>query len=91
MSAPTTEPSTIFSPPALARRWNVRVQKVLVWIRRGEIPGAMDLSERTGIGRPRYKVPLDGVLAFEERRRVKPPVRATRKRKGVEIDRPHFR
>lgn len=58
------------TPPELARRWRVKPERVCAWIKSGELR-AFDVSARPGVGRPRYRVPLDAVLEFENRRSAK--------------------
>jgi len=61
------------SPPRLARQWGIDVNKVLNWIRAGELR-AIDASTRVG-GRPRYLIDVADIAAFERRRTViQPPV-----------------
>ena len=55
------------TPPELGRRWRVKPDKILVWIRSGELR-AFDVSARPG-GRPRFRIPLDAVIEFEQRER----------------------
>ena len=73
------------SPPQLARRYGVSPDKVLTWIRSGELR-AMDASTKRG-GRPRYLIDEDDIRAFEDGRAVVPPSAPTRKcRRSVRDD-----
>ena len=56
------------TPPKLARRWGIAPEKVLAWIKSGELP-AMDASTIRG-GRPRYLIDEDDIAAFVARRTV---------------------
>jgi excisionase family DNA binding protein len=76
---PPPEPAH-FTPPELARRWGVHRSKVLAWLRTGELRG-INLATRRG-GRPRWRIPLDAVLAFEQARSAMPqPAPAPRRRR----------
>ncbi|WP_144996389.1 MerR family transcriptional regulator [Polystyrenella longa] len=68
----------VMTPPQLAQRWGVKPFKVLGWIRSGELP-AMDISTNRGVGRPRFKVLMTDVLAFEQRRKVQTPIKPQRR------------
>ena len=59
---------TKVTPPQLARRWGVAPEKVVAWIRAGELR-AMDASTCRG-GRPRYLIDETDVLLFEKSRAV---------------------
>ena len=65
------------TPPALAKSWGISVDKVLTWIRSGELR-AIDASTRHG-GRPRYLIDPVDVEAFEAKRTVQPQVPHTRR------------
>jgi len=68
------------TPPELASRWRVSADKVLGFIRRGELR-AINLATLLG-GRPRYRIIAEDAIAFEERRAVKqtPPTQRRRRR-----------
>ena len=51
------------TPPALARRWGISADKVLAWIRSGELK-AINAATRPG-GRPRYVIDEADVVRFE--------------------------
>lgn len=78
MNEPNSSRSKM-TPPSLARRWGISVDKVLTWIRSGELR-AIDVSTRRG-GRPRYLIDDADILAFERMREVQPPLRQTRRRR----------
>lgn len=67
------------TPPALAREYGVSVDKVLAWIRSGELR-AVNVATRPA-GRPRWRIDPDDVAAFEARRTMHSHPRATRRRK----------
>jgi excisionase family DNA binding protein len=57
------------TPPEVAKQLRVTPQKVITWIRRGEL-GAVNVSDRV---RPRYRVNRVSLNKFLERRKVRPP------------------
>lgn len=59
----------MLSPPKVAARYGVSVDKILGWIRRGELR-AINIATRSG-GRPRFAIALEDLLVFERRREVK--------------------
>ncbi len=63
---PVVEQHTL-TPPELAKRWRVKPARDIAWIRSGELR-AFDVSSRPGMGRPRYRIPQDAILEFENRR-----------------------
>jgi hypothetical protein len=58
-----------FTPPALARLWGISPEKVLNWIRSGEL--AAINAATTAAGRPRFLIDVAAVKEFEERRSVR--------------------
>ena len=68
-----------FTPPELAARWRVKPSMVLAWIRSSELT-AFDVSNRTGVGRPRYRVPAEAVELFAARRSASPASKPRKKR-----------
>jgi excisionase family DNA binding protein len=76
---------TYYTPPELAKRWRTGADKVRQWIADGELRG-IDLSARRG-GRPRWRVPLEAVLEFEQRRAAVParPPGRRRRRPSSEV------
>jgi hypothetical protein len=72
------------SPPALAKRYGVKPDKVLTWIASRELE-AINVAERS-TGRPRWRISPEAIAAFERRRssqpeQVKPVPRYRRRRK----------
>ncbi len=71
------------TPPQYAQSLGVKAEKVLAWIRSGELR-AIDASTRPG-RRPRYLIDLADILVFEQRRTVaadgrrRPPSRRRKK------------
>lgn len=71
------------TPPEVAKRLGVSVKKIIAWIRNGELR-AMNLAN-SDCSRPRYRVPLEALEAFEKSRLVvpdddEPTVRRVRRR-----------
>jgi hypothetical protein len=62
---------TKLSPPQLAARWGIDVQKVLHWIKAGELR-AINVATRCD-SRPRYAIDLADIALFEAARTVQPP------------------
>lgn len=78
MTVATPTPSKL-TPPELAKRWGVSPTTVIGWIRSGELR-AIDVARR-GARRPRYRIDVADVLAFESGRTVVPEERAPRRRR----------
>ena len=71
---------TKMTPPELARQWGVGSDKILNFIKSGELR-AIDASSRRG-GRPRYLIDVSDVAKFEAAREVCPTTsRPSRRRK----------
>ncbi len=66
-----------FRPPELAKRYGVEPSKIIAWIRSGELR-AVNIATRP-TGRPRYIIDEEDVVAFEERREARPPVKTERR------------
>ena len=62
---------TKLTPPELAKLWGIDVQKVLHWIKSGELR-AVNLATRRD-GRPRYAIDVADIAIFEASRAVQPP------------------
>lgn len=65
------------TPPELAKRWGISQDKVLTWIRSGELT-ATNIATRRG-GRPRYLIGNEDIQAFEARRAVQHAPKRTRR------------
>jgi len=70
---------TYLTPPELAKELRIRPDKVLTWIRSGEL-AAVDVSETIG-GRPRWRISADDLDDFLKRRRAQPAPKVTRRRR----------
>ena len=68
------------TPPKLAVRWGVKPEKIISWIKSGELR-AFDASAQAGTGRPRFRISPDAVIEFESRRTVCPPSKSRRRKK----------
>ena len=62
-----TTATDYISPPEVAKRYGVSTRKVIGWIDRGELV-ALNLAENPNGQRPRYRVRLADLEAFEQRR-----------------------
>jgi hypothetical protein len=78
-SAARSAPPRALSPPQVAQRYGVKADKVLVWIRSGELR-AVNVAARP-MGRPRWRITEADLIVFESRRTAKPPPPATRRRR----------
>lgn len=75
------EIKTVWTPPELASEWGVSPDKILGWIRSGELP-AMNLAT-TQAGRPRYRIDQAGIETFQRRRANQSPTpKPTRRQKS---------
>jgi hypothetical protein len=72
----------VMTPPQLARIYGVNVQKVLLWIKNGELT-AINLAARAG-GRPRWRIRQTDVEVFEARRQAVPPIAPQRRRQRAD-------
>ena len=68
------------TPPELGKLWGVSPDKILGFIRAGELK-AIDVSSNRGSPRPRYLIDKKDVEAFELARAVVPPAPKTRRRR----------
>jgi len=73
------------TPPQVARRYGVSPERIISWIRSGELH-AIDVSSRPGIGRPRFRVDPADLVAFDARRAVVTTPKASRRRKRKDPD-----
>lgn len=63
------------TPPQVARRLGVNAGKVGQFIKTGSL-AAIDVSLNPGTGRPRWRIKLEDLAAFEQARRSTPPLPA---------------
>ena len=68
------------TPPELAAEWGITPEKILFWIKSGELR-AIDASLLRAGGRPRYLIDRADIEAFEEARQVAPPMPSPRRKK----------
>ena len=74
-------PATIWlTPPAVAKQLGVSPEKVVTFIRNGELP-AVDVSLKPGVGKPRFRIDPQGLDAFLLRRSVVSAPKAKRRRR----------
>ncbi len=78
-------PATItryLSPADIAERYGCKVEKVLGWLRSGELRG-IDVSARRG-AKPRWKINPADLAAFEAARACSKAPEPTRRRRKLE-------
>src|SRR5262249_47458991 len=78
------------TPPELARRYGIAAEKVIGWIRAGELR-ALNVAAKLG-GRPRYLIDEADIALFEQRRAViptTPPARGRSRKQTAEVT-PYF-
>ena len=66
------------TPPQIAETYGVRPEKVIGWIRAGELR-AVNVATRAN-SRPRFVVDQDDLLAFEARRSATPAPKIRRRK-----------
>lgn len=71
--------ASYLTPPQVAARYGCKPDKVLSWIRSGQLR-AINLAERPD-GRPRFKVAEADLLVFEQRRAATGPAPRSPRRK----------
>lgn len=71
---------TKLTPPELAKLWGIDVQKVLHWIKSGELRAINAATDRSG--RPRYLIDISDLAAFEASRAVQPPTPRIRRQRA---------
>lgn len=77
---PKGEPLGMLTPPQVAERLGVSPDKILNWIRKGEL-NAVNVAA-VGAGRPRYRISEEDLTKFQQaRQNVKPPPKSPRWRK----------
>ncbi|QDU82630.1 Helix-turn-helix domain protein [Polystyrenella longa] len=83
------------TPPQLARLWGVKPEKIIRWIRSGELK-AMDFSSNPQSGRPRFRIRMSDAEEFEMNRTVstgplgRPPLRRTDEAYHLMMSLPRF-
>lgn len=78
----------MLTPPEVARRLGVNPDKVRAWIAAGELR-AVNVAQRHGLSRPRWRVDETDLEAFKSRRLAEPAKRPTRSPK-VTLDCPDY-
>jgi hypothetical protein len=79
---PTPPDRLKLSPPTLARRWGVSPDKVIGWIRTGQLRAINAAASPTG--RPRWLIDEADVKLFEQQRTAQPRhAPAPRRRKAT--------
>jgi hypothetical protein len=73
-----------FTPPQLAEEFGVDADKILGWIRSGQLI-AINMVTTTG-GRPRYRISAEEAQAFQKRRSSAPPPKSSPRTKTSKDD-----
>jgi hypothetical protein len=74
------DPRRAFTVAAIAERYGINCDKVRLWIKNGEL-AAVNVATRP-TGRPRWRIAVADLLAFEHRRRAAvAPARPAKRRK----------
>ncbi len=73
------------APPApdFARRLGVSPEKVITWIKSGELV-AVDVSMKPGVGKPRYRIDPAEIESFLSRRSVRPAIKPMKRRRAAQ-------
>jgi excisionase family DNA binding protein len=69
----------MLTPPQVAARLGVSPDKILNWVRSGELRAINVAARRSG--RPRYRIDLADLLAFEQARAAGAPAPSGRQRR----------
>jgi len=80
------QPDGTFTPSELARRWGISPDKVLNWIRKGDLK-AINVASSPNV-RPRYRIPGDAIDDFQLRRQPiprTPNVQSRRAQRDVDV------
>ena len=72
------------TPPQYAKRLGVDPAKVVAWIKRGELR-AVNVATNAS-GRPRYRIPVDSICEFEQRRSARQPAKPARRKRKRQDD-----
>lgn len=75
--------SPYLTPPELARRWRCAPETVLGLIRKGYLR-AFTLSP-PGARRPRWRIPPDAIVEYEQRRSARMPEKPMRRRRQPDV------
>jgi|GEM_PF-1788774 len=76
---PDAEPDRMMTPPEVAQQWRIKHEKVLTWIRSGELR-AINVATKPG-GRPTYRIDPDDLRVFVDRRAAVVPPRQHQRRR----------
>jgi excisionase family DNA binding protein len=79
---PKAEPSGVLTPPKVAKQLGVSPDKILDWIRKGEL-NATNVATGSG-GRPRYRISEEDLSAFQRARQPSKPPPASPRRKKID-------
>lgn len=71
------------TPPEVAEQYRVNADKVRQWIMSGQLR-AVDVSTNPGAGKPRWRIHPTDLIAFENARTARTPVKAPRRKRKPE-------
>jgi hypothetical protein len=77
----TVPPRRSYSVAELAERWRIGQDKVLAFIRKGDLV-AVNVAAHTS-GRPQWRVTPEEVARFESKRTSAPPPKPTRRKRAT--------
>ena len=78
------EGRSVWTPPELAREWGVSPEKILNWIRSGELAATNIAASTTG--RPRYRIDAEAITAFKLKRTPESPTPVVRRKRSPPSD-----
>lgn len=78
----TNDSETYLTPPQLARKWGVNVEKVLHWIHSGEL-AAINVATRLNGQRPRFRIRPQDAELFEKSRATAPAPKPARRQTRI--------
>ncbi len=83
-TVPASPVHRMLTPPQVAERLGVSPEKIIRWVRRGELR-AVNVSETAGMGKPRFRIDPTDLAVFEQRRSVASTPKARRRRKPIDV------
>jgi len=78
-----TNPPRYLTPPELAKLWHVKAGTILAMLRSGRLRG---FNVGSGRLRPRYRIPPEALIEFQQQQSAKPPPPVARRRRKPDPD-----
>ena len=75
---------SLFLPREIAAMYRISINKVLAWVRSGELK-AINVG-RDNAKRPRFLIPVESLSAFEASRASRPPATKAKRRRRQPAD-----